>query len=550
MRIRDRALLALGSVALFLGAAVACGDEPASTAGVGAPTPRADRAIPSAGGVGSAVFRRLWSDLPTLDPHQVSDATSAGILVEVYSGLVSLGTDLALEPDLASAWEVDESRTTYIFTLRPNARFQDGKRLTAHDIKYSLERALAPETLSPTVDTYLNDIVGAREMLAGTATDLSGVTVLDDSTLSITIDAPKAYFLAKLTYPTAFAVDRDDVEGDPDGWTRSPNATGPFRLEEYRVGELLVLGRNANYYREPAKLERVEYILSGGSSMAMYENGEIDITGVGVSDLDRVTSPDEPLNRELVLAPPSFDLSYIGLNVRTPPFDDRNVRQALTQAIDKPLIADRILANMAVPANGILPPGFPGYNEALTGLAYNPERAVALLAGSRYSGNMPRIVVTVPGTGGAVGLDLEVILESWEQTLGIQVEVQQVEWATFLEDLTDRRLQAFAGLAWQADYPDPEDFLDIKLHSQSSLNHTGYANPRVDRLVEDARVAATWEERRVLYNEAEQIIVNDAPWIPLWYSGDRMVLLKPYVQGYTITPLIVPKMRKVWIASG
>ena len=158
--------------------------------------------------------------------------------------------------------------------------------------------------------------------------------------------------------------------------------------------------------------------------------------------------------------------------------------------------------------------------------------------------------MTVPGTGGSVGLDLEVILEMWRTQLGIDVEIQQVEWATFLQDLNDKRLQAFAGLGWQADYPDPQDFLDILFHSESRLNHSAYGNANVDRLLEQARVEAEWEDRKTLYNQAEQLILDDVPWIPLWFSGENVILLKPYVQGYKVTPMIVPKLKDVWISQG
>ena len=147
-----------------------------------------------------------------------------------------------------------------------------------------------------------------------------------------------------------------------------------------------------------------------------------------------------------------------------------------------------------------------------------------------------------------MGLDLEVIAQMWLETLGLQVEFQQVEWATFLEDLHAQKFQVFAGLGWAADYPDPQNFLDILFHSKSPLNHSGYSNPELDRLVESARVAETWEERASLYRRAEQLVVTDAAWVPLWFTGERMVLIKPYVQGYRLTPLIVPKLREVSIS--
>ena len=175
--------------------------------------------------------------------------------------------------------------------------------------------------------------------------------------------------------------------------------------------------------------------------------------------------------------------------------------------------------------------------------------AQELLAESKYADpdSRPRIVITVPGRGGNIGLDLEVILEMWRQTLGVEVEIQQVEWATFLGDLNRKRFQAFAGLAWQADYPDPQNFLDILFHSESETNHGGYSNPKVDALLEEARVELDPGNRIRLYNEAEEIIVNDAAWIPLWYTGDRNLLIKPYIKGYALTPMTVPKLRHVYI---
>ena len=492
------------------------------------------------------VFRRTFQDPPTLDPHHASDTTSSAIIVELFSGLVTINLDLQLAPDLAESWEVSSDGLTYTFRLRPNAVFHDGKPVTAHDVKYSFERALDPETGSPTVDTYLDDIVGAEERLAGRAQEVEGISVVDDRTLTITIKEPRAYFLAKLTYPTAFVVDRENIEEDGDQWTREPNGTGPFRLKEYRIGEVMVLERHADFYLEPAKVEEVELILSGGSSMAMYENNEIHITGVGLADIERVTNPSDPLNQDLVVAAPSFNITYIGFNVNEPPFDDLKVRQALSMVIDKELIAEEVLVGLVAPAEGILPPGFPGYTGRVQGLEFNVERAKQLLAESKYADELPRIVITIPGTGGSLGLDLEVIRGMWEEQLGVAVEIVQVEWATYLDDLHSRKFQAFAGIGWQADYPDPQDFLDVLFHSQSQLNSTGYDNPEVDRWLEDAR-SAGWEERVELYRQVEQAILDDAPWVPLWFSGERLVLVKPYVKDYHLTPMIIPKLRFVSI---
>ena len=544
-------ITAMLGLAVILGLALACGsdDPPAPAGDSGTTSSGSAETLGSreASGGSAGVFRRLWQEPPTLDPHEAGDTASAGVLVEIFSGLVALNTALQVVPDLSERWDVSEDGKTYTFYLRPNAKFHDGKPVTADDVKFSIERATDSETQSPEAYAYLDDIVGVLPKLEGLADEVTGVRVIDSRTVEFTIDAPKPYFLAKLTYPTSFVVDRENLEAEGDNWVFRPNGTGPFRLAEYRVGEIIVLERNEHYYRGPALLDRVELILSGGSAMAMYENGEIDITGVGLSELDRVSNPLEPLNAEVVVAPPGFDLAYIGFNLSEPPFDDVNFRRALAYAIDKDTIATRVLADLVVPASGILPPDFPGFNPAVQAPGFDPAKAQELLAQSKYAGGAPRIIVTIPGTGGSAGLDLQAILEMWEETLGLHVELQQVETATFWDDLNDNRLQAFAGLGWQADYPDPQDFLDILFHSKSQLNQSGYSNPEVDRLLEAARVEQDWETRKALYNEAEQLIVDEVPWVLLWFSGENIVLLKPYVKGYALTPLIVPKLKDVWI---
>ena len=497
--------------------------------------------------VSGGVLRRIWADPPTLDPHLVTDTTSATLVVEIFSGLVALNTDLQLVPDIAERWDISDDGKVYTFHIRENATFHDGKPITAGDFKWSIERAASPETASPVADTYLSDIVGLEAVLNGDTTDISGVRVIDENTLRIEIDAPKAYFLAKLTYPTAYVLDRENVEAGGRRWSDSPNGSGPFTLKEYRIGERLVLERNDNYYGEAAHLDSVAMNLAGGQAMAMYENDEIDITGVGLFDLDRVLDPSEPLNKELVVAPPDFSISYVGFNASQPPFDDPKFRQALTHAVDKELIATEVLSEMVEPAYGILPPGFPGYNPELTGLEYDPELARQLLSESEYADpdTRPRIVVTVPGTGGTIGLDLEVVVEMWKQELGVEVEIQQVEWATYLQDLNQQKFQAYAGLGWEADYPDPQDFLDVLFHTKSSLNHGEYSNPELDTILEEARTEPDVNRRVELYHEAERLIVQDAPWLPLWYTGERYVLIKDYVEDYRVTPMIVPKLKQI-----
>ncbi len=496
------------------------------------------------------VFRRLWADPPTLDPALVTDGTSYAIVIELFSGLVKLTgeSDDPIAMDLAESYSVSNEGKTYKFVLKDDLKFSDGSPLTASDFKWSWERAALPETESPIVDEFLGDIIGVQAIIDGEATTAEGIEVIDDHTLQVTIDAPKPYFIAKLTYPIAFVVNADNVTSGGENWTDDPVGTGPFVLKSYSIGERMILSKNPNYWGDPAYLDEVHMLLAGGSAMAMYENDEIDITGIGLADLERVTDPEEELSKDVVEVPPSFSTSYIGFNVEEAPFDDVHFRRALNFAVDKQLVANAVFSDLVRPATGVIPPGFVGFNPDLEGLAFDEEKAREELAKSKYADHetRPRIVITLPGTGGSPSLTTEVVADMWRRTLEVDVEIQQVEWATFLQDLHRNRLQAFS-LAWQADYPDPHTFVDVLFRTGSSINNTNYSNPEVDALLEQANIEADPVRRIKLYQEAEEMIVEDAAWLPLWWGVEGKVLVKQRVGGMTFPPLSVPIYQYVYI---
>jgi len=497
------------------------------------------------------VFNALWSDPPTLDPHLVTDGTSYGIVIEIYSGLVRLGADPSnpFEPDLAESWSVLEGGTVYEFKLRNGLVFSNGDPVTAQDFKWSFERAAHPDTASTVAEEFLGDIVGIQDIVNGNATTAEGIEVVDERTLRITIDTPKAYFIAKLTYPTAFVLNKNNVETLGRNWVDEPVSTGPFILKEYRIGQRIRLARNDNFWDRAAYLDEIVFNLAGGVAMAMYENDEIDVTGVGLADLERVQDPTEELNKDLVEVPPNFAVSYVGFNINEAPFDDQYFRQALNHSVDKQLIADQVFSNLVKPAYGIIPPGFPGYSAEIDGLEFDPELAQDLLNESAYADpeTRPRIVLTVPGTGGSPGLTTEVVADMWRQNLGIEIEIQQVEWATYIQDLHRGRLQAWSGLSWQADYPDPQTFIDVLFRSNSAINYGGYANSQVDEYVVAAQTEQDATKRIEFYNNAEQIVVSEAAWLPLWWGVDSKALVKPWVQDYQFSSLTIAKFKDVWL---
>ena len=470
----------------------------------------------------------------TLDPAVSGEMTSHQYIMQLFGGLVRLGDDLEPAPDIAREWRVSGDGRTYTFYLRQDVKFHDGRGVKAEDIKYSWQRASDPATGSLTAASYLGDIVGVNEVLAGESKEISGVRVIGDYTLEVTIDAPKSYFLSKLTYPTAFVVDRANVESGGEWWRR-PNGTGPFRLGQWDENSLFLLERNELYHGKLAEVGSVAFHLWGGVPMNMYETGEIDATGVSLYHIDRVTDEAGPFYGELSISP-ELSFFYIGFNTAKPPFDDVDIRRAFSQAIDKDKLVSLVFRDMVQRAEGILPPGMPGFNEDLTGLPYDVNAARQLIAQSKYGdvSNLPPLTITTLGWGGLISQGLEAIVDQWRQNLGVEVRVRQLEPERFLYHLKEEKDEMF-DMGWIADYPHPQDFLDILFHSGAENNYGEYSNPEVDALLEMAGVETDSNLSLMLYQQAEQKLVEDAASLPLWF-GENYVLVKPYVKGYRVNP--------------
>ncbi len=472
-------------------------------------------------------------DPPTLDPALAGDSESTFVIRQIFGGLVRLNQNLEVVPDLASDWQVSPDGTVYTFTLNPEVRFHDGRPVTADDFIYSFERACDPN-LSPYLPcgTYLNDIVGVPEKLAGQSDQITGLSAPDPHTLVITIDAPKAYFLAKLTYNTAYVVDRENIAQGAD-WTERPNGTGPFRLAEWQHDRRIVLARNEAYVGTVPQLEQVVILLGAEASrpLVLYEQGKLDFTEVDTAVVARLEYEGSPLAGELRVTP-QLSLSYIGMNTQLPPLDDVRVRQALAMVLDRDKIARVTYEGRLVQAQGIVPPGMPGYEPVDAAPPYDPERARQLLRESRYGGpeGLPRI--TMYTTGGGIPVLFQ---QACRQELGIEIELRQVEWADYLNGLDERRYPLF-NLGWIADYPDPQNFLQVLFESTSPNNYAAYSDPQVDRLLQEAAVEQDPARRQALYQEVERRILEDASIIPLTHDVSYS-LTKPYVRGLEITPV-------------
>jgi oligopeptide transport system substrate-binding protein len=464
-------------------------------------------------------------------------------VVHLYSGLLSLSEDLLAEPDIAKSWTVSDDGTRYVFELRDDVRFHSGKAVTAADFKYSWERACNPSTGSRTAAIYLGDIVGARDVLEGKAVELRGVTVLDEYTLQVDIEAPRSYFVDKLTYPTSFVVDSETVARGADWW-RKPNGTGPFSLFRWEPGSLLELRRNADYYGTQPLVDAVQFLLLAGVPMSLYERGDIDVVGVSSSYFEQVTDPANPLHLEL-LSTPELSLYYIGFDVTKPPFDDVYVRLAFCHAVDRQRIVTVLFKDSVGVAGGVLPAGLPGYDPEMLPYKFDPVLARELLAKSSYGSAeaLPPITITISGYANQVPGYIAAAMLGWKQNLGVEVSVRQLEPEVFLYYLEEERDEAFA-MGWVADYPSPHNFLGTLFSTGESYNISGYSNPELEDLLARAAAESDVERSLELYRQAERVVVDAAPCLPLIY-GSNQVLVKPYVSGFVPNPLGVPDLTVV-----
>ncbi|HMV96730.1 MAG TPA: peptide ABC transporter substrate-binding protein [Anaerolineales bacterium] len=464
----------------------------------------------------------------------------------VFSGLVSFDPHLNLTPDLAETWDVSDDGTVYTFHIRANAKFHSGRFVTAQDFIYSWERAVSPELASDTALTYLGDIVGVREMNTGQAEHISGLAAIDERTLQVTIDAPKPYFLLKLTYPTAFVVDQANVESGEE-WVRDPNGTGPFRLAEWVSNEYKVYAANEDFYLGMPSIPYVIVKLYAGDDVRLFETGDVDVAGVGLYSVDRMLDPEEPLHNQLVTGV-NLCTGYVVFDTTQPPFDDVNVRKAFSMAFDRQRYIDVVLRGRALPAFGPFPPGLPGFNYQLKGLSYDPQQARELLKQSKYGGpeGLPPIVYTNGGIGSYISSSVAATVEMWEQNLGVNLTVENIEYNFYNQQIYSGNHGQIFGGGWCADYPDPENFADVLFHSGSKQNNSGYSNPALDALLEQARIEQDVTKRIAMYQQAEQMIVDDAPVLFTTHSLSYE-LVQPYVKGYVFTPIAVPLERYLWI---
>lgn len=496
-------------------------------------------------------------DPSTLDPAKAYDTTSMSTTRVLYRGLVDYDDNATMVPAVAKSFTVSPDGKTFTFKLRNDALFHydqngksPGRRVVAEDFRYALERVLAPSTGSDGLSPFQiidggKEFSDAREKDPKSTLPIRGIKVKGDDEISFTLTRPDMTFLNWLALPFASAVPREWIEQlkkDDKEFSENPNGCGPFRMQpgNWIHDSYLKLEKNPYYYdKSLPKAKGIELQIGGGDLLHMmrFEVGDIDIyvmEAASAPDYLRLTRDAKWKNR--IIHAPMMDVRYLCLNTEFPPFNDIRVRKAVNMAIDK----SRIVATQSgrvVAARGILPPGMPGYNPNLQGYSYNPDAARKLLKEAGYK-NDPQKPITLwyastlwyPKAAQTIQEDL--------RKIGMEINLKSVTFAEAKTKAGQRKAIPMSINGWLQDYPDPSNFLDVMFNSKAitenaSLNRAFYSNPEVDRLLNAAAIDLNRPHRLKTYQQIEQKIMNDAPWVPLAHT-ERYVVAQPWIEGYDL----------------
>jgi oligopeptide transport system substrate-binding protein len=483
---------------------------------------------------------------PTLDPGLAEDAASVDVMYQLFDGLVFLDKSGGVSALGAESWTIAPDGLTYTFRLRQGPAWSDGKPVTAQDYAWAWKRNVSPVTASP----YANALFPVKNAQAINDDELDpeelGVQAVDDRTLVVTLEKPAAYFLSLASTWTLYPLRQDVIERYGDQWTEPENmvSNGPYALKEWTHDTRIVMERNDRYWGPKPAIQRVTWHLFPGDGseqmLAAYEAGEIDTTGAGVpaelptSQIDRIHA--DPVLSSQLRSIPQSATAFIIVNHRKPYLQDVRVRQALGLALDRRAILDAVMKRAGQPAQGLQPPGIAG-RQPDAWPKDDVAKAQQLLADAGYPNGQgfPEISLTY-ATNAEWRLFAEYAQQRWKETLGVNVRLESMEFATFLRfrrgDEWAQRGDLYRG-NWFSDYEDPNNWYNQLWDSASDPGafNGGWSNSRFDALVRQAAGETDNARRAALYGQADQVMAQDYPHVPIFHYEIES-LVKPYLRAY------------------
>jgi peptide/nickel transport system substrate-binding protein/oligopeptide transport system substrate-binding protein len=497
---------------------------------------------------GGTLRAAFGSDPPTLDPAQATDTTSSAVIRQVFDGLLELDEKLRVVPAIAERWVVSKDLRVYTFSLRRGVKFHHGREVRAGDVKFSYERAARGKR--PWV---FEKIVGARDVIRGAAKEITGVRVVDDYTVEVTLERPFAPFLHLVAYDAASIVPREEAEKRGAAFASHPVGTGAFRFVSWRRDDQVVLEAFRDHFRGAPSLDRIVFriIPAEITRFNEYRTGNLDLSDIPTGHC-RAVQTDPSLKHEATVWP-ILGTHAVRFNVEKPPFTDRRVRQAFGHAIDPSPIVRGLLEGCVVAGKGILPPGMPGFTPDVAGTPFTRERARRLLAEAGFPEGKGLPPLTYHFNTSDLNQRIAELIQSQLKEVGIRLELRRLDWAAHIKVVDDGGAMVFRQ-GWIADYPDPENFLTVLFHSRNigaAGNTSRYRNPALDRLFDEADAMAPGPARFRKYQEAERVILEDAAWVTLYHYTSR-ALIKPHVKGLersalSSAPEFLAPLRKVWL---
>jgi len=450
----------------------------------------------------------------TLDPHMTSIVVDHSVIQHVYSALFRYDWPTGeIVPDLCTSWEVSEDGLVYVFHLRQGVKWHKGYgEFTAHDVKYSMERVVDP---------------AAATRFAVEFALITDITVLDDYTVQLTLKQPYASLLHKLTaFRQGFIVNRKAVEEFGAEFGRNPIGTGPFVFEEWVPQTRVVLTANPDYYAGPPILQKLIFtmIAEPATRQMALETKAVDVMEVGDATTYRVLKENPEITVKRV---PSTMYAAIGINTTVAPFTDVRVRQALAYAIDKDEIVDTVLTDIAVRADTIVPPSFPGYTTDLFIYDYDPARARELLAEAGYASGFETSIQYARLSASGTFHEAMIPIQQYWAAVGVKLNLELVDSATWSKLLgTDSVALSYAGLS----RPPDVDMLMIYWDKAGSLNFINYD---VQALIDAGRIETDPEARAAIYADFQRRLAADVPIIPLFYPY-QMLAMQNYVRNMEV----------------
>lgn len=490
----------------------------------------------------------LGADPRTLDPALCTDTTGTTVIANAFSGLAELDENEKAIPGQAE-WDVSDDKLTYTFHLKKDLKWSNGDPVKASDYEYEWKRLLNPETASEYAYALYYLKGGEAYNKGKGSVDAVGVKATDDNTLVVTLEAPCPYFLELTAQSYYFPVDQKVVESNKD-WANDAKtlvSNGPFKITNYTIKDSVVLEKNENYYdKDKVKLDKLnlKFVAEETSAWASYKSGQFDVVDtVPKSDVQGA------LKDGSAKSFPNLATYFLSINVSDKAkavdpnaakvLSDPKVRKALNLAIDRQSIVDNVTKAGQIPAHGIVGKGIIGpdgkdYTEKTSYFdpKGNVEEAKKLLAEAGYPDGqgLPTLQLLYNPESGH-GDTMQAIQDMWKK-IGVNAELQSQEWKVFLTTRVQKQFE-IARDGWNADYVDPMTFLD-SFTSTSDQNNCGYNNPSYDALIASAKKELDPQKRFDIMHQAEDMLMNDMPIIPLYYYT-RTIGIKDYVKGARVS---------------